>query len=374
MPGINHLNKKKVLLRCDFDVPVRLGRRNKGDGDGLSEGEPAGIVEKFRIQKQKPVIDFLLKQSALVAVAHIKAIKSFREIISQLEDILGNKIELIESLGDLGSKVRNLEQGKLYLLDNIRNWAGEEKNDESFAKILSNGFDLYINNCFSTSHRKHASFSAITKFLPAYAGFLVEEETTQLDKMINIPKDGKIFIMGGAKTRTKVPVIKNFIDKTESILVGGVVANDILKEMGVDIGLSIADRDTAGLLEGLDIRDKRLVIPFDFNIYEKKIYDIGPKTIKEYVNMIQNAKVIIWNGPMGLFEDERFSAGTDAIANSIAKSRAFKTIGGGDTIAAVNRLGLLDKFDFVSTGGGAMLEFLAGNKLPGLEALGYYYN
>lgn len=366
MPGINYLNKKKVLLRCDFDVPLT-------QLSTINYQQPTHrIVEDFRIKKQKLVIDFLLKQSAVVMVAHIKAIKTFKNIIPELENLLGHKFDFIESLGELGPKVHNLEKGRLYLFDNIRNWAGEEKNDESFAKILSNGFDLYINNAFAVCHRNHASVSAITKFLPSYSGFLLEEETIQLDKMLNIPKDGKIFIIGGAKTRTKVPVIKNFIDKTERVLVGGVVANDILKEMGVDIGLSVADRDTAGLLEGLDIRDKRLVIPFDFNIYEKKIYDIGPKTVKEYVNMVKNAKVIIWNGPMGLFEDKRFSAGTDAITKAVAKSKAFKTIGGGDTIAAVNRLGLLDKFDFVSTGGGAMLEFLAGNKLPGLEALGYY--
>src|SRR3989344_2949784 len=356
MPGVGQLNNKKVLLRSDFDIPVVNGK----------------ITEKFRIQKQKPVIDFLLKQSAVVVVAHIKAVESFKEILPELKGLLSREFELINNLGELSSKVHNLKKGELYLLDNIRNWSGEEKNDELFAKTLSTGFDLYINNCFSTSHRKHASISAITKFLPSYAGFLLEEETTQLDKMINLPKDGKIFIMGGAKTKTKVPVIKNFIDKSQNILVGGVVANDILKEMGVDIGLSVADRDTAGLLEGLDIRDKRLMIPLDFNIHERKIYDIGPNTIRDYVSMINGAKVIIWNGPMGLFEDERFSRGTYAIAEAVAKSEGFKTIGGGDTIAAVNKLGLLDKFDFVSTGGGSMLAFLAGEKLPGLEALGYY--
>lgn len=356
MPGIKQLNKKKILLRCDFDIPVIGGK----------------IVEKFRVQKQKPVIDFLLKQSAVVMAAHIKAIQSFKEIASEIENLIGHKILIINSLGELNSLVKQLEPGQLYLLDNIRNWPGEEKNEESFAKILATGFDLYVNNAFAVSHRKHASVAAVTKFLSSYSGFLIEEEVSQLDKMINLPQDGKIFIMGGAKTSTKIPVIKNFIDKAQNILVGGVVANDILKEMGVDIGLSVADRDTTGLLEGLDIRDKRLVIPFDYNIYEKKIYDIGPKTIKEYVNIIQNAKVVIWNGPMGLFEDDRFSEGTNSVAQAVADSSAYKTIGGGDTIAAVNKLDLLDKFDFVSTGGGAMLAFLAGQKLPGLEALGYY--
>lgn len=356
MPGVSQLNNKKVLLRCDFDVPVVDGK----------------ITEKFRIQKQKTVIDFLLKQSAIMAIAHIKAVESFRGVASELEGLLDRKIELIENLGELGSRVRSLERGKLYLLDNIRNWPSEEKNDELFAKTLSAGFDLYINNAFAVCHRKHASVSAITRFLPSYAGFLIKEETVQLAKAVNLPKDGKIFLMGGAKTKTKIPVIKNFIDKAQNILVGGVVANDILKEMGVDIGLSVADRDTASLLEGLNIKDSRLMIPFDFNIFEKKILDIGPKTIKEYINVIRGARVIIWNGPMGLFEDERFSKGTYVVADAIAKSKGYKIIGGGDTIAAVNKLGLLDKFDFVSTGGGSMLDFLAGKRLPGLEVLDYY--
>lgn len=350
------MDQKKVILRCDFDVPVVDGK----------------VVEKFRIQKQKPVIDFLLKQSGVVMIAHIKAVESFKEIALEIEGFLGHKFTMIDSLGDLSTIVNNLKPGDLYLLDNTRGWPGEEKNDELFAENLAKGFDLYINNAFAVSHRKHASVSAITKFLPSYSGFLLEEEASQMDRMINTPKEGKIFIMGGAKTKTKVPVIKNFIDKSESILTGGVVANDILRAMGVDIGLSVSDEDSSSLLDGLDIKDRRLIIPLDFNIYEKKIFDIGPNTIKEYANIIRGAKIIIWNGPVGLFEDERFSAGTNAIAEAIVKSRAFKMLGGGDTIGAVNKLGLLDKFDFVSTGGGAMLEFLGGNKLPGLEALGYY--
>ncbi len=363
MPGINQLNGKKVLLRCDFDLPVR----------SFSEGGRAPeIIESFRVTKQKPVIDFLLRQSSVVIVAHIKVVESFKEILSELEEILGYKIEFINNLGELKEKSLNLKQGQLYLLENTRSWPGEEKNDDIFSRSLASGFDLYINNAFAVCHRKHASVHAITKFLPSYSGFLVEEETSQLDKLINLPKDGKIFIMGGAKAKTKIPVIKNFIDKAESILIGGVIANDILKARGVDIGLSIADENIAELLEGLDIGDRRLVMPVDYNIFEKKIFDIGPKTLDEYISTIEGAKIVIWNGPMGVFEDERFSAGTDAIAEAVANSGALKYIGGGDTIAAVNKLGLLDKFDFVSTGGGAMLEFLAGNKLPGLEALGYY--
>ena len=365
MPGINFLKNKKVILRCDFDVPVNQQQI-------VGNKQQMIIKENFRIKKQKPTIDFLLKQSAAVIIAHIKSINSFKNIVGEIENILGHKINFIESLGDLDSKLKNLEIGKLYLLENMRSWPGEEKNDKIFAKILVKGFDVYINNAFAVCHRKHASVSAVTEFLPSYPGFLIEEEFNQLNRLIDLPKEGKLFIMGGAKTKTKIPVIKNFIDKSESILVGGVVANDILKARGVDIGFSVVDEDPSGLLEGLDIRDSRLVMPVDFNIHERRIFDIGPKTIKEYSSKIENSKVVIWNGPVGLFEDKRFSAGTNAIAEAISNSSAFKTLGGGDTIAAVNKLGLLDKFDFVSTGGGAMLEFLAGNKLPGLDSLGFY--
>lgn len=356
MPGVNLLKDKKVLLRCDFDVPVKDGK----------------IIERFRIKKQRPTIDFLLKQSSVVIAAHIKAVDSFKKISTELQDLLGYNFDIIDTLGELGPKVRSLKPGHLFLLENTRNWPGEEKNDEAFAKLLADGFDIYINNAFAVSHRAHASISAIAKFLPACSGFLVEEEVSQLGKMLDLPKDGKIFIMGGAKASTKVPVIKNFLDKAEHILVGGVIANDILKARGADIGLSVADENFEELLNGLDISDKRLVMPTDFNIHENKIYDIGPRTIAEYVSIIQGSKFIIWNGPVGLFEDERFAAGTNALIKAISKSGAHKVIGGGDTISAVDKLGLLDKFDFVSTGGGAMLAFLAGEKLPGLEALGYY--
>ncbi|OGN09791.1 MAG: phosphoglycerate kinase [Candidatus Yanofskybacteria bacterium RIFCSPHIGHO2_02_FULL_39_10] len=356
MPGVSYFKNKKVLLRCDFDVPV----------EGIK------ILEKFRVEKQKETIDFLLKQSSVVMVAHIKAIESFKDMLPQLKEILGHEIGFIDNMDELNKKSYNLKPGELYLLENIRNWSGEEENDKLFAKTLATGFDVYINNAFAVCHRNHASISAITEFLPSYAGFLVAEEVSQLNNLINLPSKGKIFIMGGAKASTKIPVIKNFINRSECILTGGVIANDILKARGVDVGLSVIDSNIEELIEGLDVTDKRLVMPVDYNIFENKIFDIGPKTIDEYINTIKGAEIIIWNGPVGLFEDERFSIGTDSIADAIASSDALKVLGGGDTITAVNKLDLIDKFDFVSTGGGAMLAFLAGDKLPGLKALGYY--
>lgn len=357
---ISDLKDKKVLLRVDFDVPVEGGK----------------IRESFRVEKQKEMIDYLIDHGAKVAmISHISAVDSFEPILSQLENILNHQIHLeVELL--LGSSASN----GLTLLDNIRKWPGEKENDKEFALSLSKGFDLYINNAFAVCHRKHASVSAITEFLPSYAGLLIEEEVAQLNKAIDSPKNGKIIIIGGAKAETKIPVIKSLINKADKIIVGGVVANDIFKERRMDIDDSLADKNSKELLVGLDIYDQRLIMADDFNAPNGKILDIGQGSIKKFTDLINQAKMVIWNGPMGLFENPDYTKGTDEVAKAMADIEGFKVIGGGDTITAVNRLGILDKFDpsassgqsFVSTGGGAMLAFLAGEKLLGLEVLGYY--
>lgn len=351
---ISDLKNKKVLLRADFDIPVMASK----------------IVEKFRIEKQKTMISYLVRKGAqIVMLAHVSATDSFKDLVPQLEEVTGYKIKFVESL----DKLCQLDElDRLVLLDNTRKWLGEKENNDDFAKRLAKGFDLYINNAFAVCHRNHASVSAITKFLPSYAGFLIEEEISQLQKIFDAPKEGKIVIMAGAKADTKIPVIKNFLNKAEKILLGGVIANDILKAGGQDIGDSVVDKNIRELFTGLDLDDQRLIIPDDFNKFENKILDIGPKSTNKYKALITAAKLIIWNGPMGLFEDPQFARGTKAVAEAIVASQAHTVIGGGDTIAAVSQLGLIDKFDFVSTGGGAMLAFLAGEKLLGLEKLGYY--
>ena len=350
---ITDLKDKKILLRVDFDVPV---------------SEKGEIEESFRIKKQKKTLDYLLGQGAkVVMVAHISALPSFADLIPQLHILLGQEVNFIKSVSEIGTYLQNYAGPAL--VDNIRQNPGEEKNDAEFAKQLAQGFDLYINNAFAVCHRDHASVSAVTKLLPSHAGLLVEQEVAQLNKVIQAPKEGKVVIMGGAKASTKVPVIKNLIDSAEAILLGGVVANDFLKEKGQDMGSSVVDADTRTLLAGLDLNDARLMIPKDFIIFDNKILDIGDATMRLYMDIVSKAKTIIWNGPLGLFENPVFAKGTNEIAQAIAESSAFKVIGGGDTISAVDKIGLLDKFDFVSTGGGAMLSFLAGDKLPGLEAL-----
>jgi phosphoglycerate kinase len=207
------------------------------------------------------------------------------------------------------------------------------------------------------------------------------EETENLKKAVDHPATGKVIIMGGAKALTKVPVIKNFLDKSDSILIGGVIANDILKKKGVDINGSKFDDNYDELLNGLDLASPKLIMPSDYNIKDGKYLDIGPDSVKNFSAIIGQAKMIIWNGPLGHFEDEQFARATRAIGEAVAASAAFKVIGGGDTIAAINKFDLLGKFsarggsasggDFISTGGGAMLSFLAGEVLPGLAMLGY---
>ena len=362
---ISDLKNKKVLLRVDFDVPV---------------SEKGEIEESFRIKKQKAMIDWLVERGAkVVMVAHLhEDDSSFSNLIPQLHIFLGHEVGFIKKIEDIGGYLANYPG--VGLLDNIRNPAvvgsGEKENSRELAKKLSKGFDIYINNDFAVCHRAHSSVSAITEFLPSFAGLLVKEEVTGLQKAIDSPKAGKVVIIGGAKAETKVPIVKNFISKAELILLGGVVANDVLKERGRDMGSSIVDENSKELLAGLDINDPKLLVPEDFVVFDNKILDIGEKTIKKYVDVISGASVVIWNGPMGLFENPTFATGTQKIAEAIAESSAYKIIGGGDTIVAISKFRNIDisKFNFVSTGGGAMLIFLAGQRLPGLEALGYYQN
>lgn len=350
---LTDLKDKNVLLRVDFDVPVSPDRQ---------------IQESFRIKKQKAMLDYLVSRGArVVMVAHISAVPSFAELVPQFHLLLGYEINFIKSVPEIGAYLDRYAGPAL--LDNVRQNPGEEKNDPEFAKQLAAGFDIYINNAFAVSHRAHASVSAIAGLLPSYAGLQFQEEVAQLGGVLTAPAAGKIIIIGGAKASTKVPVVKNLIGNAERVLVGGVVANDILKEKGHAMGASIVDEDSHALLAGLDLSDPKLMIPTDFVISEDKILDIGEGTTKQYADATASGKLIIWNGPMGMFENPEFAKGTVAVAQAVIASSAFKVMGGGDTISAVDKLGLLEKFDFVSTGGGAMLDFLAGNKLPGLEAL-----
>jgi len=349
---------KKILLRVDFNMPIENG----------------GVSETYRIKANKETINFLIERDAIVGlVSHITAIDSFEPTLNQIKEVLGINFNFINDC--IGKSVKiglnNAKPGDTFLLENIRKYEGEEKNDINFAKNLAEPFDLYVNNAFSASHRNHASLVAVTKFLPSYAGFLLKKEIDNLSKALRSPKENKTLIIGGAKIETKFPVIKNFLDKAENILIGGAIANVFLKAKNVDIKKSLTDDnflpEAIKLLEESD----NIIIPEDYIISDDMILDIGQKTAAKFSEIIGKSKIIIWNGPLGKSEIEQFSQGTKEIAKAIINSGAFSVVGGGDTIAFLEKLALVDKFNYVSTGGGAMLEFLAKNKLPGLLALGY---
>lgn len=372
------LRGKKALLRVDFNVPLPRS-------SGASEGQAVKVAETFRIEAAKETIDYLLKNGArVVLVSHIEAVESFNPIIEQISEILGRKIVFVP-LKDFLTTNYKLQTINLYLVDNIRQDKREVENDKEFTRELSAGFDFYVNDAFAVCHREHASVSAITKYLPSYAGFLIKKETENLSKALEAPAAGKIVVLGGAKISTKLPVIKNFLDKAEKILIGGALANNFFKARGINVGASVVDAEVPS-----GIKSEKIILPEDIIVSIDKtggsgaetypvknvepdqlILDIGPKTAKNFTSIINGSKLVIWNGPMGLSEVEKFAEGTKAIARAVA-SAFHSIVGGGDTIAAIDKLGLLDKMTFVSTGGGAMLEFLAGDKLPGLEALGYY--
>lgn len=390
--SIQNLKNKKVLVRVDFNVPVG------------SDGE-IDSKEDWRIRAALPTIEYLLEKKAkIILMAHLgrpeasqKSVKSkvrkvenqkysLKSVANRLEELLNREVKFVDNCtgNKVEKAVQEMQAAEIILLENLRFHKEEKGNDEGFAKKLAGLADIYINNAFSVSHREHASVCAITKFLPSYAGLLLEKEVRILSKAINNPEKPATIIVGGAKAKTKVPVIEHLLDKFDNILIGGVVANVILKAKGIDVGNSLLSDIDLNKIKKIDLENNKLRIPVDAvvcssenkvilsaigKIGNNKILDIGSETTKLYSKIISDSKTIIWNGPMGLFEKEDFSLGTKTISEAVAKAGGCTIIGGGDTIAAVHKFGDLKKIDYVCTGGGAMLEFLAGKKLPGLEAL-----
>jgi len=361
-----------------------------------------GIIdskEDWRIKASLPTIKYLMeKRAKIILMAHlgrpekyqVSSIKyqacSLRLAAKHLEELLDCEVKFVnDCIGDRVEKaVSKMQAGEIVLLENLRFHKEEKNNDEEFAGKLAKLADLYVNNAFSVSHRRHASVCAITKFLPSCAGLLLEKEVNVLSEAINNPKRSATIIIGGAKAKTKVPVIKYLLNKFDNILVGGVVANVILKAKGIDVGSSLLSDIDSDEIRKINIENNKLRIPVDAvvcdnknkvvlsaigKVGDNKILDVGFETAELYSKIILDSKTIIWNGPMGLFEKENFSLGTKAISEAVAKAKGYTIIGGGDTIAAVHKFGDLEKINYVCTGGGAMLEFLAGKKLPGLEIL-----
>lgn len=358
------LRGKKVLLRVDFNVPVE---------DDLP-AQAGKISEIYRINATKETINYLLSCDATIGIlSHITAIESFGPIFGQIKNIIGRNLRFLPDCvgNEVEKNVLKANPKDVFLLENVRRYEGEEKNDKKFAKKLAKPFDFYINDAFSESHRRYASISAITEFLPSYGGFLLMKEIKNLVKATEEPKKGKTLILGGAKIETKFPVIKNFLNKAENILIGGAVANVFLKAKGVAIGESLTDDNFLENAKNL-IRSEEITVPEDYIDSECMILDIGQKTTAKFSEIIAKSKIVIWNGPLGKYEVEQFSIGTKKISEAIINSGAFSIVGGGDTVAFLEKFNFIKKFNYVSTGGGAMLQFLAGDKLPGLEALNYY--
>ena len=391
---------KNVLVRCDFDVPIKNGR----------------LADDTRLKACLPTIKYLLKKKVkkIILIGHLGRPKgrsspkmSLLPVKNKLEKLLiaenraqrtGGKNILTANyqlsiifLKDIPNSRFQIPDSKIVMLENLRFNPGENKNCKRLAKSLAKLTDVYVNESFATSHRKAASIDAIQNYLPSYAGLHLEQEVKNLSQVLTQPKKPLIIIIGGAKIETKLPVIKNFLKSADYILIGGAVANTFLKALGIDVAQSLTDGNylkAAGKILNLKLKDKskkldlenkgggykiensKIILPIDYKWSNSKIMDIGPKTIALFSGIIKEAETIIWNGPMGYFESKEFSKGTNKIAKEIFKSKARIIIGGGETIEAINKRQLTaNKNTFVSTGGGAMLEFLAGKKLPGLRKL-----
>lgn len=383
---IRNFHCKRVLLRLDLNVPLK----NKK------------VSEDWRMVRVLPTLQYLIQKDAkIVIVSHLgrpdgkkKRKLTLYPIVNYLEKLLGKKIIFLkDKIGSksLIKKISNLNCGGVVVLENIRFYPEEEKDDKEFAKKLGELADVYINDAFAASHRNHASVSAITKILPSYAGFLLQEEIRILSEIMKKPKDPLVVILGGAKASTKIPIIENFLNKADKILLGGSLAITFFAAMGYEVGASLIDRDF-NIAEKL-LKNKKIILPKDVVVGKIKnshshvvevgkikelvnknesILDIGPKTISEYSDYLKRAQTIIWNGPMGYFEKEEFSYGTIALAHLItsrSRGKVFGVVGGGETIEAIKKTKMDQYVDWISTGGGAMLEFLGGKQLPGVVSL-----
>lgn len=383
-----NISGQSILMRVDFNIPVKNGK----------------VLDDFRIQRVLPTIQFLRDKKAkkIILVSHLgqpdvkdrgKLEFSLAPIASHLEKLIGENVYFITTLigKELKEEIENLPDGSVILLENIRFYKEEYENDKSFAKELAKIADIFVNEAFSVCHRKTASLCAITEFLPSFMGILFEEELINLNKVIEEPQHPLVVILGGAKTKDKISVIERFKDKADSILLGGVMANTFLKANDFAIGKSLYDKTVLVQAKNLYTGKIELILPGDFVVLDKnnqkqvkelgkiakddKILDIGPIASNTFSKVISKAKTVFFNGPMGKFEDEGFSDGTNEIINAIIKNKtAFSVIGGGETLLAFKILQPEYKIQntecsFFSTGGGAMLKYLAGESLPGLLAL-----
>jgi 3-phosphoglycerate kinase len=363
---LKDLKGKKVILRTDFNVLVSQGV----------------VVDDFRIKSALPNLDFLLKNGAKVLIiSHIednksKDIPTLQPIATYLSGIYKDLVFAT----DIFQAKNALNSNNVVLLENIRKWQGEKDNDDNFCNELASGMDIYVNEAFSVSHRKHASVYGIATKLSAYAGLQFEKEVNNLSKAFS-PEHPFLFIIGGAKFETKLPIISKFLNKADKLFIGGALANDLLVRKGFNVGRSLVSETNIDL--GLVVEANNVLLPIDVVIEDKQnmnmadfggnnqIMDSGTATLQMLQQEISKARFILWNGPLGLYENG-YKEGTLAVAKmigSMSDKGVITIVGGGDTLTAISELGLNDRFSFISTGGGAMLDFLAQGTLPGIEVL-----
>lgn len=378
---------KKVIVRCDFNVP---------------QDETGKITDDKRIVAALPTIKYLLGQNAAVILcSHLGRPKgefkmkySLAPVAERLTELLGQEVKLAKDVigEDAKAMAAALQPGQAMLLENVRFHKEEEKNDPAFAKELASMAEIYVNDAFGTAHRAHATTAGLADYLPAVCGYLINKEISIMGKALANPARPFVAILGGAKVSDKIGVINNLIEKCDTIIIGGGMAYTFSKAQGGEIGTSLCEEDKLDLANDLlkKAQDKgvKLLLPVDTVCADKfaadatpvvhepgKIpaglmgLDIGPKTIELFSEAVKDAGTVVWNGPMGVFEFDAFAVGTKAVAKAIAESNAISIIGGGDSAAAVEKLGYADKMTHISTGGGASLEFLEGLELPGIACL-----
>ena len=379
---------KKVLLRCDFNVP--------------QDKETGAITSDKRIVAALPTIRYLLDNgAAVIACSHLgkpkgewKSKLTLAPVAQRLSQLLGQEVIFAKDIvgEDAKAKAAALKPGQIMLLENLRFDIREEKNDPGFARELADMAELYVSDAFGTVHRAHASTAGVAAYLPAVSGFLVAKELAVMGKALDDPKRPFVAVLGGAKVSAKIAVINNLLDKADTVIIGGGMAYTFAKAQGGSIGKSLCENDKLDyaleMIEKAKKNGVKLLLPIDtvaadnFSNDAKRMVvstmaipddyegmDIGPETTKLFCDAVKGAGTVVWNGPMGVFEFENFAAGTRAMAQALAGSGAVTIVGGGDSAAAVEQMGFADKITHISTGGGASLEFLEGLELPGVACL-----
>lgn len=382
------VNGKKVLVRCDFNVPI--------------DSETGEITDNRRIRAALPTIQYLLDHNAKVILcSHLGRPKgefnlkySLKPVAEELSKLLNKDVKLAKDvIGESAKELTaNMKEGDIVLLENVRFHKEEEQNDPEYSKALASMAEIYVNDAFGTAHRAHSSTTGVADYLPAVSGFLIEKELEFLGGALENPAHPFVAILGGAKVSDKIGVIENLLDKVDTLIIGGGMAYTFYKAQGHHIGTSICEEDKLDLaksiLEKAQEKGVKLLLPVDNHVSseysnngEEKMVnsteipdgfmglDIGPKTIEKFEEAVKDAKTVVWNGPLGVCEFDKFATGTKAVATMLSKIDAITIIGGGDSAAAIEKLGLADKMTHISTGGGASLEFLEGKTLPGIACL-----